>query len=441
MRQTAFSLLLLLLSTLQPVMRAQETGVERSFNLNRPEREEWLRDQGFGLFIHWSLDSQLGIVISHSLPGASEDYCQRFFYELPKSFDPKRFNPKEWARLAKLMGVKYIVFTTKHHSGFCMWHTKTTDFSIRNTPYKKDILKEFVAALRAEGLAVGFYFSPDDFKFLYDNNIPINRYAPTHPVFPDGFMPKYEAFLEAQTRELFSRYGKIDVLFIDGEPKDPVKYTAWKLQPDVVITRGAVNTPEQHILGQAENVLWESCITMGNQWQYKPTNDELKSGTHLIEMLIETRAKGGNLLLNVGPHPDGYIPEAQEVRMREVAAWMFINGESIYGVRPWRVAREDNLWFSCSKDKKTVYVYVTKERNWAKGARKEFLIKSVRATANTRASVLGQNSMVLEYSDNVPETTFEQTADGLKVSCVRAQRIYNNTAWPNPIVIKLENVE
>jgi len=416
----------------------EEDYTHAAFNLNKPEREEWLRDLGFGLFIHWAHDSQLGIVISHSLAGASEDYCRRYFNDLPKTFNPDQFNAGKWAKLAKLTGVKYVVFTTKHHSGFCMWDTKTTDFGIMNTPYKKDILKELVAALREEGLAVGFYYSPEDFKFLYDNKIPINR---GDIKFSESFGKKYEAFIEAQCRELFTQYGKVDILFIDGEPKDPAKYTGWKLQPDLLVTRGAINTPEQTVPGAASDVLWESNMTMGNQWQYKPTNDELKSGTRLIELLIETRAKGGNFLLNIGPHPDGYIPKEQEERMREVAAWMFINQESIYGVRPWLVTNEGKLWFSRSKEGTTVYVYITGMPDWVKGSRKEFLLSSVRATATTKVSVLGQNDLVLEYSNEIPKTTFEQTSEGLKVSCVRAQRIYNNSKWPNPIVLKLENIE
>ncbi|MDR3246451.1 MAG: alpha-L-fucosidase, partial [Prevotellaceae bacterium] len=336
-------LFICLFSFMSMAQRKEEDDNRVGFNLNKPEREEWLRDLGFGLFIHWAHDSQLGIVISHSLAGASDDYCRRYFNELPKTFNPDRFDAKKWAQLAKITGVKYVVFTTKHHSGFCMWDTKTSDFGIMNTPYKKDILKELVAALREEGLAVGFYYSPEDFKFLYDNEIPINR---GNMKFSESFAKKYEKFIESQCRELFTQYGKVDILFIDGEPKDPAKYTGWKLQPDLLVTRGAINTPEQTVPGTASDVLWESNITMGNQWQYKPTNDELKSGTRLIEILIETRAKGGNFLLNIAPHPEGYIPKEQEERMREVAAWMFINQESVYGVRPWIVTTEENLWFS-----------------------------------------------------------------------------------------------
>ncbi|MDR2512525.1 MAG: alpha-L-fucosidase [Puniceicoccales bacterium] len=418
--------------------RKEEDDNRIGANLNHPEREAWLRNLGFGLFIHWAHDSQLGIVISHSLAGASDDYSRRYFNDLPKTFNPRKFDPAEWARLAKVMGVKYVVFTTKHHAGFCMWDTKTTDFNIMNTPYKKDILRELVDALRAEGLAIGFYYSPEDFKFLYDNGISVNR---GNLRLSKEFMRKYEDFITKQCDELFTQYGPIDILFIDGEPKDPAKYTGWKHQPKLIVTRGAINTPEQYVPGSGANALWESNITMGTQWQYKPTNDTLKTGTKLIELLIEIRAKGGNFLLNIGPHPDGYIPSEQEERMREIAAWMFINQESIYNVRPWVITNEGKLWFSRSVDEKTVYVYITGEPSWKRGDRKQFLLKSVHATNDTRISILGQNDKVVEYSNVVPKSKFKQTPNGLEVSVVRAQRIYNDYKWPNPIVIKLENVK
>src|SRR5215213_896806 len=122
---------------------------------NQPDRLEWFRDQGFGLFIHWSLDSQLGTVISHSLAGASDDYARRFFNELPKTFNPRKFYPDDWAALAKLAGVRYVVFTAKHHSGFAMWPTKTTPYNIASSPYGKDIFGEVMKAFRAQGIAPG----------------------------------------------------------------------------------------------------------------------------------------------------------------------------------------------------------------------------------------------------------------------------------------------
>ena len=142
---------------------AQPPLPEKLVNRNRPERVEWFRNAGFGLFIHWSVDGQLGTVISHSLVGASEDYVKRYFEELPKTFNPKKFDPSTWAVQAKLAGFKYVVFTTKHHNGFCMYDSKTTDFDVASTPFRRDITAEVVQAFRAQGIGIGFYFSPGRF--------------------------------------------------------------------------------------------------------------------------------------------------------------------------------------------------------------------------------------------------------------------------------------
>ncbi len=134
---------------------------------NKPEREQQFMEMGFGMFIHWSVDVQLGAVISHSLAGSSKDYRTRFFNELPKTFNPKKFDPDQWAVLAKLAGMKYVVFTTKHHSGFCMFNTTTTSFNVMNTPFGRDATKEIVEAFRKQGIAIGFYYSPEDFWFFH----------------------------------------------------------------------------------------------------------------------------------------------------------------------------------------------------------------------------------------------------------------------------------
>jgi len=405
---------------------------------NRPQRETWFMDQALGMFVHWSVDSQLGSVISHSMVGASDDYLDRFINELPQTFYPERFNPDEWARLAKLAGMKYVVFTTKHHSGFCMFHTKTTDFNIKNTPYKKDITKQLVKSLRKFGIAVGFYFSPDDFWMLHKQGKDVSRRRAE--ALPSN-NPELMAHNRAQLRELFKNYGPIDVLFIDGEPEG-LKELAWELQPNCVVTRGAMETPEQKTPDEPMPGPWEACYTLGTQWQFKPTNEEYKSGIQLIEMLIEIRAKGGNFLLNIGPQPDGVIPFEQDRRTRELALWLFVNREAIYEIRPWHVIREGNIWFTRAKDADTVYAILTKLPDWRKGQRKEFTLQSVRATAQTEVSVLGQSGRVLEYNTKViPETRWEQQDDGLHLSVMRAQRIYNNTRWPNPIVVKITHAQ
>jgi alpha-L-fucosidase len=403
---------------------------------NSPERVEWFRDLGFGLFIHWSLDSQVSSVISHSMVGASGDYLERYVQELPRTFDPERFEPREWARLARLAGFTYVVFTAKHHSGFCMYDTDTTDFSIMHTPYGRDVTRELIDAFRAEGLAIGLYFSPDDFHFLYEQGTLISR---RRPEAQPANNPALLAHDRTQLRELMTRYGPIDVVFIDGPPEG-LRELVWEIHPEAVVTRGAMETPEQQTPGVPPEGAWEGNLTMGSQWQYRGTNEDYKSGTELIETLIETRAKGGNLLLNIGPRPDGLIPDEQEARLREIALWSLVNREAIRAVRPWVVTNEGHIWFTRARDDGTVYAAVTR-MDWPWGAPKTFTLQSVEATPETRVSVLGQNDQVLEYRPGVaPRTTFEQTADGLKVTAWRAQRLYNDRRWPNPVVLRLENV-
>jgi len=401
---------------------------------NRPARDQWFMDQALGMFVHWSVDSQLGSVISHSMVGASDDYLDRFINELPRTFYPQRFDPDEWARLAKVAGMKYVVFTTKHHSGFCMFDTQTTDFNIMNTPYGRDITRQVVDACRKQGVGVGFYFSPDDFWMLHKQGKDVSRRRPE--ALPVN-NPELMAHNQAQLRELLTHYGPVDALFIDGQP-DGLKELAWRLQPDLIITRGEMKTPEQKTPDEPMPGPWEACYTLGTQWQFKPTNEEYKSGGQLIEMLIEIRAKGGNFLLNVGPEPDGIIPFEQERRIREMALWLFLNREAVYEIRPWHVIREGSIWFTKAKDSDTVYAILTRLPDWKKGERREFVIKSVRATDGTVVTVLGHSGRVLEYNPQAdPKTRWSQEEDGLHVSVMRAQRIYNNTRWPNPLVLKV----
>ncbi len=425
------------------VVQSQEKNQEEFLDLNKNERLEWFQKLGFGMFIHFSFDSQLGIVISHSMAGASDDYLDRFVNELPKSFNPKDFSPEEIAGLARLAGMKYIVFTTKHHSGFCMWDTKTTGFNIMNTPYGKDLLAEYVDATRKAGLATGFYYSPEDFNFLYENGLQVRRQFPD-PI-PDDIMKPYLELAELQCMELMTQYGDIDIIFFDGGEgplQEKCKAVVWELQPDIVVTRGAIKTPEQTLPGIVSNEPWESCITMGTQWAWKPTNEEYKSGTRLIEILIETRSKGGNLLLNMGPKPDGSLPEEQEANLREIAAWNFINYEAVENVIPWVLPNEENIWFTWRPEERTVYAILTRIPDWTRGERKEIIIRSVKATKNTEVSVLGQSGELVEYQPATDARTYyEQKEEGLYVSCVRAQRIYNNHKWHNPIVLKITNAD
>jgi alpha-L-fucosidase len=407
-------------------------------NSNKPEREQWFMDMGFGMFIHWSMDSQVGAVISHSMAGASEDYLDRFINDLPKTFNPRKFNPDDWAVLAKLAGMKYVVFTAKHHSGFCMWDTKTTRFNVMNTPFKKDILREVLEAFRRQGIAIGIYFSPEDFNYFHSNNIPIGRLQnPQHyPAKNPGLM----AYDKSQIKELLSNYGKIDLFFFDG-PEEGLKQYAWQLQPDLVVTRGQMQTPEQNLPDKPMPGPWEACFTMGTDWQYKPTNDPHKSGAEIINMLIEIRAKGGNLLLNVGPKPDGELQIEQEALLREIALWNLVNQESIYAIRPWEITREKDIWFTKAKESNTVYAFIPAGEKWKYGERKEFVFRTLSGNDQTKISILGYASELVEYRPGYDAKIYFSTSPvGLVISAVNGQRLYTNNKWPNPVVLKIENV-
>ena len=417
---------------------ADTAASHHSGRTNDAAAVELFRDRGLGLFIHWNVDGVLGGVISHSLVGASPDYVDRFFRILPSTFNPDRYEPERWAALAKLAGFEYVMFTTKHHAGFCMWDTATTDFSVTHTPYGKDIVRQLVDAFRKQGIAVGFYFSPDDFFWLHQKGITINRHIPG--IYPQD-IPEFMDYTRRQLRELLTNYGEIDYFFFDG-PAERLTDYAWQLQPKLVITRGVMETPEQYRPGVALPGAWEGNLTMGTEWPWKPTNEIYKSGTELIEILIETRAKGGNLLLNIGPRPDGEIPIEQESRLREIALWNFVNGEAIKHVRPWIITNENNVWFTRHKESRTVYAFLTKMEPWKLADSKTVTLRSVRATPQTRISVLGQSDEVVEYRPDVkPKTTWSQDTDGLHITAYRAQRLYTDRRWPNPVVLKMTNVE
>ena len=414
----------------EPVFSQQTT--------NKTEREQQFMDMGLGMFIHWSMDSQVGAVISHSMAGASADYLDRYVNELPQTFNPKKFDPDEWAVLAKLAGMKYVVFTTKHHSGFCMWDTKTTSFNVMNTPFKRDITKEIFDAFRKQGIAIGIYFSPEDFHLLYEKHIPIGRLQnPQHyPANNADLM----ALDKAQLKELLSNYGKIDLIFFDG-PVEGLKEYAWKLQPDIIVTRGQMQTPEQNLPDKPIPGPWEACFTMGTDWQYKPTNDPHKSGTEIINMLIEIRAKGGNLLMNVGPKPNGELQIEQEARLQELALWNLVNQEAIHNVRAWDIIKENDIWFTKAKEDHTVYAFVPAGEAWKYGTRKEFVFKTLQGTNQTKVSVLGYGSDLVEYKEGFDAKVYvSNTPIGLVVSAVNGQRLYTNNKWLNPVVLKIENV-
>jgi len=393
-----------------------------------------------GMFVHWSFDAQLGSVISHSMRNASPKYLDRYINEYPKTFNPTEYDPEKWMQIAKHAGVKYMVLTTKHHNGFCMWDTKTTDFGIMNTPYKKDIVKMFVDACRKYDIKVGFYFSPDDFHYMHKHGIVPRR----GNGIPGDYRKKEVAFNHKQLDELFKNYGKIDVVFFDSPAGRELGEYIHGIQPDCIVTRGEMETPEQRLPSEPIPGPWESCFTLGTQWQYKATNEIYKSGTKLINMLAENKAKGGNLLINVGPDPTGVIPFEQERVFQELGLWMFVNDEAIYNTRACPVAGSKEMWFTRSKDGKTVYVILSgyvEENKLPFMKRKEILVKELKATSSTKISVLGVAPKLEKDVKCDYQPSFSQKEEGLELSVVRAQRLYNDRKWPNAVVIKLENVE
>lgn len=417
---------------------AQRSATPELGSFNKPERLEWFRDQGFGLFIHWSIDVQTGVGISHSLVGASKEYTDRFYNDLPKTFYPSKFDPGDWARLAKVAGVRYMMFTTKHHSGFAMYNTETTPFGVMNTPFHRDITGEVFKAFRDQGIAVGVYFSPDDFYWLRKEGKPILRNVPQ--VQPNN-NPGLMAYDQKQVSELLTKYGPVQVVFFDGQA-DGLRELAWKLQPDTVVSRGGLQTPEQYVPGAPLKGPWEANLTMGQSWMYQPQDDLYKSTRDLLRLLIQTRAKGGNLLLDIGPKANGEIPIEQEDRLREMGLWMSVNSDCIYAVRPWVITNEGDVWFTKAKNEGTLYAIDDSPNPWVFGKWRDLILKSVQTTNATEVSILGENGQDLEYQPKVdPKPTWKMAGDGLHIHAMLAQRLQDNYKWGYPVVLKITHVK
>jgi alpha-L-fucosidase len=410
-RNSAFAILLVLsvLIAVSCAEKPREAGAEQQARpvvalkpesevrlSNDPKVTEAFRDAGLGLFIHWGPNSQVGSEISWPLHNASEDYVRKY-YALAESFNPTRFDPAEWARLARLAGMGYVVFTTKHHDGFCMFDTALSDFKITRSPYGKDIVAQVAEAFRREGIPVGFYYSPGDVRYVHEtgvkspgavNDVDFGATAP--------FGPLKKSFLDyerGQIEELLTHYGDVFLLWFDG-PCDPLKKHAWRVKQGVFIGRGEIETPEQFVPGEVADVPWESCMTTSWQWSYEPV-PEVLGIKDILRNLIRIRARGGNLLLNVGPRPDGVISPPDEALLRELGLWMMANEEAVRGVRPWVVSNEGDVWFTRGKSDGTVYAFVDlaygfgrKGRPWPMGRALD--LKSVKASAETKITVLGQ---------------------------------------------------
>ena len=413
---------------------------KHEYRKNKPQREQWYQDLAIGMYVYWTVDAQLGMVNAHSVIGASSDYLHRYFNDLPKTFNPKHFDAEYYARLAKSTGFDYVTIVAKNHNGFCNYNTKTTPFNVVNTPYGKDIVGDFVDALRAYQLPIGMYFSPDDAWFQYKSGNQISRIRKEANPAHNADLLKYDI---TQIDELMNLYGPIDIMCIDGSPgigsKALIAQHVWHKDPDTVITRGGMPTPEQELTD--EHGPFEAHFTIGNQWQYKGSNNSLKSTTEIIELLLRVRSLGGTLLLAIGgPNPEGEMPEDLSGRLHDLGIWMFVNSEAVKNVRPWHVAQEKNVYFTKAKESDTVYASVTGSP-WKWGRRNEITLHGVRATHKTEIEILGQSGEVLEYTHDTPSATWTQHERGLHIQAVRAQRLYNDLKWPHPIVLRITHAQ
>lgn len=347
--------------------------------------DKW-QDQKFGVLFHWGLYSVPGIVESWSLCSEDEEWIPRkkdisyddykkWYFGLKDSFNPVNFNPKQWADVMDDAGMKYMVFTTKHHDGFCMYDTKYTDFSIakgafKNNP-KKDVLKYVLDAFRDKGFMIGEYFSKPDWHtewfwnpYFATPNRHINYKKDRHP----DWWKNYQTFTQNQLNELTTNYGPVDILWLDGGwitgydfNLDSVLVDARKRHPGLIAVDRTIKgknenyqTPERGIPSAQLNYPWESCIPLGNDWGWI-ANAPFKSAQYVINSLIEITAKGGNLLLGVGPTPDGIIEAEVAKRLHQVGQWLKKNGEAIYSTRNAAIYHEGNVWFTANKNKKTIY--------------------------------------------------------------------------------------
>jgi alpha-L-fucosidase len=298
----------------------------------RAERLRWWQEARFGMFVHWGLYSQLG---RHEWVMNRERIPLAEYEPLADSWHPKERPAREWARLAKQAGMKYMVMTTKHHEGFCLWDTQQTAYNAVKHGPKRDLVREYVEACREFGLKVGFYYSLMDWHHPDGANCAIDEAA----------RRRFLDFSQGCVRELCSQYGKIDILWYDvswplesPERWETVKMNAMvrELQPEILINNRALlaedfGTPEEQVTAENVGRAWEACMTFNGSWGYMPISPDWRPTREVIELLRKAAAGKGNLLLNIGPAPDGSVPPEAVERLTDVGKWIEIYGEALYG--------------------------------------------------------------------------------------------------------------
>ena len=361
------------------------------------EKLEHFKDMKLGFMIHWGLYAQLGLMASWGLVDAEADWARAYnqhgdrpdwttdgnrirkeYFDLIHSFNPVRFNPNEWAELAADNCFKYLIFTTKHHDGFCLWDTKQTDFKVTDErcPFSKmekaDIVKHVFDAFRKKNIAIGAYFSkPDWHSENYWESDVCNLQGTTRmPTYDVNENPeKWERFTQythRQLEELVRDYGKIDILWLDGGQVckregldikiDEIAEKLRKLNPELIVVDRTAGgeyenyiTPEHTIPERVIAVPWESCLTLGEDFNYI-YDDDYKSPSQLIELLLEIVCRGGNLALNVSPQPDGRMPKNAIKSIRGFGDWLKKYGEAIFKTRPCYPYKKDNIFYTQTKN-------------------------------------------------------------------------------------------
>jgi alpha-L-fucosidase len=355
--KTLITLFVLFCLCLLPQMAASQLPKETE--AEKAARMKWWTDARFGMFIHWGL---YALPARHEWVKNIERMTNEQYQKYFDVFDPDLYDPHEWAKMAKAAGMKYVVLTSKHHEGFCLFDSKYTDYKVTNTPYGKDLIKQYVEAFRAEGLKVGFYYSLIDW---HHPDYTIDRVHPLRQESDSAYdrlnkgrdMNKYRDYLKNQVTELLTNYGKISIIWFDfsfpGEhgkgradwDSENLLKLARTLQPGIIVddrldladVEGGWDfvSPEQVKVAKwpernGKRVPWETCQTFSGSWGYYRDETSWKSSAQLLELLIESVSKGGNLLLNVGPTARGMFDYRAQDRLGSMGAWMKLNSRSIY---------------------------------------------------------------------------------------------------------------